>query len=90
MLGLIFDKIKDMSLIELTRLAAYAVDRVETNLSLNDIVSLIPVMYSMKDAPIEQLTLPYEGEYQSRTVSGMAVLVPDLEANRKLLVDSLG
>lgn len=84
-LGLIFDKIKGMSLIELTRLAAYAVDRVETNLSLNDIVSLIPVMYSMKDAPIEQLTLPYEGEYQSRTVSGMAVLVPNLsEAQARL------
>ena len=84
-LGLIFDKIKDMSLIELTRLAAYAVDRVETNLSLNDIVSLIPVMYSMKDAPIEQLTLPHEGEYQSRTVSGMAVLVPNLsEAQARL------
>lgn len=79
-LGLIFDKIKDMSLIQLTKLASYAVDRVETNLSLNDIVSLIPVMYSMKDAPIEQLTLPYEGEYQSKTVSGMAVLVPDLAA----------
>ena len=79
-LSKIFDKIKGMSLIELTRLAAYAVDRVETNLSLNDIVSLIPVMYGMKDAPIEQLTLPYEGEYQSRTVSGMAVLVPNLSA----------
>lgn len=77
-LSKIFDKIKGMSLIELTRLAAYAVDRVKTNLSLNDVVSLIPVMYSMKDAPIEQLTLPYEGEYQSRTVSGMAVLVPNL------------
>ena len=49
-LSKIFDKIKGMSLIELTRLAAYAVDRVETNLSLNDIVSLIPVMYGMKDA----------------------------------------
>ena len=79
-LGLIFDKVKEMSLIELTRLAAYAVDRVETNLSLNDIISLIPVMYGMKDAPIEQLTLPYDGEYQSKTVSGMAVLVPNLSA----------
>lgn len=79
-LSKIFDKIKGMSLIELTRLAAYAVDRVKTNLSLNDVVSLIPVMYGMKDAPIEQLTLPYDGEYQSRTVSGMAVLVPNLSA----------
>ena len=84
-LELIFDKIKDMSLIELTKLAAYAVERVDTNLSFNDIVSLIPIMYNMKDASIEQLTLPYDGEYQSKTVSGMAVLVPDLAAAQERL-----
>ena len=69
-----------MSLIELSRLASYAVDRVETNISLSGVISLIPVMFNMKDAGFGQLTLPYEGEYQSKTISGMSVLVPDLRA----------
>lgn len=81
----IFDKLKTMSLVDLTRLAAYAVERVQTNMSLSDIVSLIPVMYAMQDAPIEQMTLPYDGEYQSKTVSGMAVLVPNLQATQQRL-----
>lgn len=84
-LGKIFDKIKTMSLVELTKLAVYAIDRVQTNLSLNDVVSLIPVMYAMQDASIEQMTLPYDGEYQSKTVSGMAVLVPNLQATQTRL-----
>ena len=32
------------------------------------------------DASFQQLSLPYDGEYQSKTVSGMSVLVPDLRA----------
>lgn len=84
-LGKIFDKLKTMSLVELTKLAAYAVERVQTNMSLSDIVSLIPVMYAMQDAPIEQMTLPYDGEYQSKTVSGMAVLVPNVQATQQRL-----
>ena len=81
----IFQRLQDMSLVELSRLAAFAIDRLETNLSLSDIISLIPVMYNMKDAEIGQLSLPYQGEYQSRTISGMAVLVPDLQAAQERL-----
>lgn len=81
----IFEKLQTKSLVELSRLAAYAMDRVQTNLTLSDVISLIPVMYNMKDASIEQLSLPYEGEYQSKTVSGMAVLVPDLSAAQSRL-----
>ncbi|MBO4885784.1 MAG: LCP family protein [Clostridia bacterium] len=79
-LGKIFERLQEMSLIELSRLASYAVDRVETNISLSGVISLIPVMFNMKDAGFGQLTLPYEGEYQSKTISGMSVLVPDLRA----------
>ena len=76
----IFDKLQGMSLTELTKLAAMSMDRLKTNLSLSDIISLIPIMFHMKDASFAQLTLPCEGEYQSKTVAGMAVLVPNLSA----------
>ena len=61
------------------------VDDIETNLSLSDIISLIPIMYNMKDAEITQLTLPYDVPYQSKTISGMAVLVADTEVCREKL-----
>ena len=76
----IFDRLQEMSLAELSRLAMSAMTRLETNLSFSDIISLIPIMYHMKDAGFQQLSLPSEGEYRAMTVSGMAVLVPDLPA----------
>ena len=79
-LELIFEKLQGMSLVELSKLAAFSMDRLSTNLSLSDIISLIPIMFNMKDASFQQLSLPYDGEYQSKTVSGMSVLVPDLRA----------
>ena len=53
---------------------------VVNNPEFSDIISLIPIMYHMKDAGFQQLSLPSEGEYRAMTVSGMAVLVPDLPA----------
>ena len=85
-----FLKLRDMSLISLTRLAGTVVSRLDTNLSLSDIISLIPVMFSLRDARFEQLCLPHTGEYQSRTVSGMAVLVPDLAASQRRLASFIG
>ncbi len=81
----VFEKLQDMSLVELSQLAVFAMDRLETNLSLSDIISLIPIMFNMKDASFDQLTLPHEGEYQNKIVSGMDVLVPDLKAAQKRL-----
>ena len=84
-LWLVFEKLRDMSIIELSRLASMAMERMDTNLTLSDIISLIPIMYNMYDASFDQLYLPYEGEYQSKTISGMAVIVPNLEAARRRL-----
>ena len=53
-------------------------NNIETNLSFSDIVSLIPVVYGMKDAEISQMNIPYDVDYQSKTVRGMAVLVADM------------
>ncbi len=84
-LRLLFDKLQTKSIFELTGIAYSTLDRVETNLSLSEIVSLIPVAYNMKDARISQLTLPYDASYQSKTIKGMAVLVPDLSSCTKAL-----
>ena len=85
MLTKLFDKLQGKSIFELTKIASKVMDRIDTNLSLSDIVSLIPVAFGMKDAEFRQMTLPYDVSYQSKTISGMAVLVADMDAcGRKL------
>ena len=81
----IFDKLQTMSPVALSRLAMNAIGRMETNLTLGDIITLIPVMFGMRNATFKQLSLPCEGEYQAATISGMAVLAPDLKATRNRL-----
>ena len=71
-------------------LAARYVGEVDTNLSLSDIVSLVPVLLSMKDAQTSELRLPADGDYESKTVSGMAVLVPNLQQCRDRLSEFIG
>ena len=87
MLTKLFDKLQTKSIFELTKIASAVLDRVETNLTLSDIVALIPVVYGMKDASFEQMTIPADVAYQSKTVSGMAVLVADMEVCRAAMAD---
>ena len=77
-LGLIFDELQNKSLIELTKIASSVLDNIETNLSFSDIVSLIPVVYGMKDAEISQMNIPFDVDYHNKTVKGMSVLVADM------------
>ncbi|MBQ2955171.1 MAG: LCP family protein [Clostridia bacterium] len=84
-LSKLFAKLQTKSVFELTRIAYSAMEHVDTNLSLSEIVSLIPVAFGMKDAEIRQLNIPYDASFQSKTISGMAVYVPDLSSCRKAL-----
>lgn len=84
-LSKLYERVTEKSLTELSLLASRYIDRVDTNLTLTDMISLLPTLLSMKDAQIDQLRLPDDGDYQSKTVSGMAVLVPNLQACRDKL-----
>ena len=81
----LFDKLQSKSIFELTGIAFAVMDKIETSLSFSESVSLIPVAFGMKDAEFEQLTIPYDAGYQDKTVSGMMVLVPDIDACRKMM-----
>ena len=83
----LFDKLQTKSIFELTKIASTVLERIETNLTLSDIVALIPVVYGMKDAGFEQMTLPADVSYQSKTVRGMAVLVADTDDCRTVLAE---
>lgn len=84
-LSKLYEKVTQKSLTELSLLASRYISRVDTNLTLTDMISLLPTLLSMKEAQIDQLRLPDDGDYQNKTVSGMAVLVPNLQACRDKL-----
>lgn len=86
----IFEKLGDMTVIELMSLVVDNSKNIYTNISVSDLASFAPVLVSMRDAQIEELRLPVDGGYTSKTISGMSVLVPDREANMQALMDFLG
>ena len=73
----IFHRLTEMSLVELSALALANVDKVVTNLTLQDMMLLAPAMLSLKDAEIEELRIPLDNGYKFQTVRGMSVIVPD-------------
>lgn len=73
----IFEKLTEMSMLDLATLAMSNMENVYTNLTLQDIMLLAPAMLSLKDAEIVELRIPLNNGYKSQTVSGMSVLVPD-------------
>ena len=86
----IFEKLGDMTVIELMSLVVDNSKNIYTNISVSDLASFAPVLVSMREAQIEELRLPVDGGYTSKTISGMSVLVPDREANMQALMDFLG
>lgn len=86
----IFEKLNQMTAIELMGLVVDNFDNVYTNLSVVDLASYAPVLISMKDAEIQEMRLPIDGGYQSKTIAGMSVLVPNREKNMQALLEFLG
>ena len=84
-LSKIFAKISEKSGLELGALAMANLDKVSTNLSLEELLALAPAVPAMKNAEIRQLRIPVDGAYRSRTISGMAVLVPDRTENKRAI-----
>ena len=86
----IFEKLNQMTAIELMGLVVDNFDNVYTNRSVSDLASYAPVLISMKDAEIQEMRLPIDGGYQSKTIAGMSVLVPNREKNMQALLEFLG
>ena len=89
LIQLVFNRICEMSLTELIGFAIDNLDLVKTNLSLSDIMSLAPAALALKDAEIRELQIPLSNAYSSKTVSGMAVLVPNRQKNADALAEFL-
>jgi len=83
------EKVKAMSMMDLGKLALDNLDDLSTNLTVADILRLAPAAFQLKDTEVKQLRIPVDNGYKSKTVSKMAVLVPDRSKNVKALTKFL-
>lgn len=79
----VLKKASGLSAARLTKIAAQNISKVKTSLSLGDIAGMLPLLSRLPDMEISQLRIPANGEYSSRNINGMAVLVPNLTKARQ-------
>lgn len=70
-------------------LIQYCMGQVKTNMSVNQIYDLAKDVLGTENLRLQQVGLPGEGTYKSINYKGMAVLEPDIEANKKYLEELL-
>ena len=87
----LFESIKTMNADQLTQLINTILPMMTTDMTNADItaymVRLLPILPELE---ISTQYIPASGAYKSCYVRGMAVLVPDMEANRAILRETLG
>lgn len=84
-LNQIFKKLKAQGIIKLTSTISEILPYVETNLSNKEILSLSLDAVKFNTNNILQFRIPVDGTFKSQNIRGMAVLVPDLNENKKRL-----
>lgn len=80
-----FRKAASLSLADLTAVALGNLDAVQTDLTVPQIMTLIPMAKRCRNATFESIRIPVEGSYSSRMIDGMYVVVPNLRKNRQAL-----
>ena len=83
------EKVREMSMMDLGKLALDNLDKVTTNLTIADILRLAPAAFQLKDAEVKQLRIPVDHAFKMKTISKMSVLVPSREKNVKALTKFL-
>ena len=70
-------------------LALGSLPQIETDLSLGDILTLLPLVSNLQELDFQTAHVPFDGAYTDETINGMMVLSPNLDQNRKLLSEFL-
>lgn len=86
----LLNKVKTMSFDQQYDLLLEVLPLITTDIETSDILqyalTLLPILGELK---VTTQHIPAEGAYYNARIRGMSVLVPDLEENRQLLVDTL-
>lgn len=73
---------------DLLPLINFCMEQVKTNMSVSEIYSLAKDVLAIDDLRLQQAAVPKDDTYESINYKGMAVLEPDIEANKEY-IDSL-
>jgi len=87
----LIEKARSLSLDELYSIVETLMPMVVTDMTNAEIISCVleyaPLLQSIE---VISQRVPAEGTYTHAGISGMRVLVPDLEANHQFLIDTIG
>lgn len=87
----LLDQAKSMSLDKMLKLVEGVIPLVTTDMTNSEITSLAAdILPILSELEVTTQYIPAEGTYKSAMVRGMSVLIPDIEANRQLLIDTIG
>lgn len=87
----VINQIRGLSLTELTDLANSLFPLITTDMTNSDIVKYVLEFFPLlPELKITTQRVPHETTYYSAMIDGMAVIVPDLEANIAFLKDTIG
>ena len=93
-LNALLTKAKTMSITELTNLATNALSFITTDMTNQDITTCIArIVPILQDLEVVSQRVPMDGTYVFASIGGRSVLVldeDDMEANRKLIADTVG
>lgn len=82
-------KVKDLPMTQLVKLALSNIDRIATDMSIPDMIKLAPAVFELQENNIEEMRIPIDKGYESKTISGMSVLVPDRTKTKKAIANFL-
>lgn len=83
--------VKNLKISQINSLLVEILPHLTTDLTNAEMVGYVLDLFPLlSDLKIVNQRIPADGTYQPATIRGMMVLVPDLEANRKLLEDAIG
>lgn len=91
LINAIIRQMKDAGIVNLLKIVDDVLPMITTDMSNTQILGIATTMIPvLTGAEITNQRIPADGTYSYAMVDGMSVLKPDLEANRKLLWDTLG
>lgn len=88
-LTLIYQKVATLNTAKQMEIALKLMGGVNTDLTLLDIMNLLPTVMEYGKNDIAQLRIPLDDAYDVQTIRGMWVMVPDLDKNNKALQEFL-
>lgn len=87
----LLQKVKKMPVTELYNLVSSLIPMVATDMTNAEIIEMaMELAPLLTDLKIVSQRIPIDDEYKMTMIDGMSVLLPDLEANRQFLVDTIG